>query len=69
MTTPAAPPVSPSPATLHYGDGEFAVLRPGAYVICAVSGVAIPLAALRYWSVERQEAYASPLEFMAAERG
>ena len=69
MTTPAAPPVSPSPATLHYGDGEFAVLRLGAYVICAVSGVPIPLAALRYWSVDRQEAYASPLEFMAAERG
>ena len=35
---------------------------------CAVSGVPIPLAALRYWSVERQEAYASPLEFMAAVR-
>ena len=68
MTTPASPSVSPSPATLHYGDGEFAVLRPGAYVSCAVSGVPIPLAALRYWSVERQEAYASPLEFMAAAR-
>ena len=57
-----------SEACLHYGDGEFAVLRPGAYVTCAVSGVPIPLAALRYWSVERQEAYASPLEFMAAAR-
>jgi hypothetical protein len=68
MTTPVSPPVSPSPATLHYGDGEFAVLRPGPYVTCAVSGVPIPLAALRYWSVERQEAYASPLEFMAAAR-
>jgi len=68
MTTPVSPPVSPSPATLHYGDGEFAVLRPGAYVTCAVSGVPIPLPALRYWSVDRQEAYASPLEFMAAAR-
>jgi hypothetical protein len=55
-------------AVLHYGDGEFAVLRPGAYVTCAVSGVPIPLPALRYWSAERQEAYASPLEFMAAAR-
>jgi hypothetical protein len=27
---------------------------------CAVSGAAIPLEALRYWSVTRQEAYASP---------
>ncbi len=68
MTTPAPLPASPSLATLHYGYGEFALLRPGAYVTCAVSGVAIPLAALRYWSVERQEAYASPLEFMAAAR-
>lgn len=68
MTTPAPLPASPPLATLHYGDGEFALLRPGAYVTCAVSGVAIPLAALRYWSVERQEAYASPLEFMAAAR-
>ena len=67
MTT-ASPPVSPSPATLHYGDGEFVVLRPGAYVACAVSGVPIALAALRYWSVERQEAYASPLEYMTAAR-
>ena len=58
----------PAPATLHYGDGEFAVLSAGAFVRCAVSGAAIPLAALRYWSVERQEAYASPLEFMAAAR-
>jgi hypothetical protein len=47
-------------AKLHYGDGEFAVLRPGRYVICAVSGAAVPLEALRYWSAERQEAYAGP---------
>ncbi|HAC00821.1 DUF2093 domain-containing protein [Brevundimonas naejangsanensis] len=40
-------------ASLHYGDGEFAVLSAGAFVRCAVSGVAIPLTALRYWSVER----------------
>ena len=45
------------PATLHYGDGEFAVLKPGPYVLCAVSGRPIPLEVLRYWSVERQEAY------------
>jgi hypothetical protein len=28
-------------------------------VLCAVTGEAIPLAELRYWSAERQEAYAS----------
>ena len=49
-------------AKLHYGDGEFAVLKPGRYVICAVSGAQIPLEALRYWSAERQEAYAGPEE-------
>ena len=47
-------------ATVHYGDGDFAVLRPGRYVICAVTGVKIPLEALRYWSPVLQEAYAGP---------
>lgn len=61
-------PQDPGPAaSLHYGDGEFAVLSAGAYVRCAVSGAAISLAALRYWSVERQEAYAGPREYLAAQ--
>ena len=25
--------------TLHYGDGEFVVLKPGRHVVCAVSGL------------------------------
>jgi hypothetical protein len=29
-------------------------------VLCAVTGVQIPLEALRYWSVDLQEAYANP---------
>jgi hypothetical protein len=49
-------------AKLHYGDGDFAVLKPGRYVICAVSGKQIPLEQLRYWSAARQEAYASAAE-------
>lgn len=49
-------------ATLHYGDGEYAVLKPGRTVTCAVSGRAIPLEILRYWSVSHQEAYAGPDE-------
>lgn len=49
-------------ATLHYGDGEFAVLKPGRAVTCAASGRAIPLETLRYWSVSLQEAYAGPKE-------
>ncbi len=46
------------PARLHYMAGTFRVLSPGDHVICAVTGARIPLDELRYWSVERQEAYA-----------
>ena len=49
-------------AKLHYGDGEYAVLKPGRYVICAVSGLRIPLEQLRYWSAALQEAYAGPAD-------
>lgn len=44
-------------ARLRYLDGEFQVLAPGAFVRCAVTGAEIPLDELKYWSVERQEAY------------
>jgi hypothetical protein len=47
-------------AVLEYLDGEYLVVRPGSFVICAVTGVAVPLEALRYWSVDLQEAYATP---------
>jgi hypothetical protein len=47
-------------ATLIYGPNGFRVIRPGHYVLCAVTGEQIPLEELRYWSVDRQEAYASP---------
>ncbi|MCW3846277.1 DUF2093 domain-containing protein [Sphingomonas sp. LB-2] len=47
------------PARLHYLANGFRVLTPGGHVTCAVSGEAIPLDALRYWSVARQEPYAS----------
>lgn len=49
-------------ATLHYGDGEYVVLKPGRFVTCAVSSKSIPLETLRYWSVSLQEAYAGPGE-------
>lgn len=61
--TARTPPNEPE-AALHYGDGEYAVLRPGRFVRCAVSGKPIPIEALRYWSADRQEAYAGPIEFM-----
>lgn len=47
-------------ATLRYEPNGFRVLRAGDHVLCAVSGVAIALEELRYWSVEVQEPYASP---------
>ena len=47
------------PARLHYLDGTFRILSPGDHVVCAVTGEAIAINDLRYWSVERQEAYAS----------
>lgn len=47
-------------ATLLYGPNGFRVIRPGHFVFCAVTGEPIPLEELRYWSVDRQEAYASP---------
>lgn len=45
-------------ARIRYLDGDFQVVEPGSFVTCAVTGVAIALSNLRYWSVERQEAYA-----------
>ena len=51
---------SSNEAEVKFLDGDFRVLRPGAYVRCAVTGTPIPLEELKYWSVERQEAYASP---------
>lgn len=47
-------------AKLRYLDGEYEILVPGAYVVCAVTSTHIPLEALRYWSVDLQEAYANP---------
>lgn len=47
-------------AVLEYGDGEFVILKQGSFVRCAVTGARIGLDELRYWSVDRNEAYASP---------
>lgn len=47
-------------ARLQYGPSDFRVLKAGNHVLCAVSGVPIPLEELRYWSARLQEAYASP---------
>jgi len=47
-------------AQLEYLDGEYQVVKAGSFVLCAVTGVQIPLEALRYWNVDLQEAYANP---------
>jgi len=47
-------------AKLEYLDGDYRFLRHGSFVRCAVTGQAIPVDELKYWSVARQEAYASP---------
>ncbi|MDZ7588866.1 MAG: DUF2093 domain-containing protein [Parasphingorhabdus sp.] len=46
-------------ARLQYQPNGFRLLTPGDHVICAVSGQPIMLEELRYWSVERQEPYAT----------
>ena len=46
-------------ARVHYMAGPFRVLTSGDYVTCAVTRRPIPLEELRYWSVARQEPYAS----------
>ena len=53
-------PISAGEAELEYLDGEFRILRPGAYVRCAVTAELIRLEDLRYWNVDLQEPYASP---------
>ncbi|MEO1656363.1 MAG: DUF2093 domain-containing protein [Pseudomonadota bacterium] len=44
-------------AVLRFLDADFEVIRPGRFVRCAVTDTVIPLNDLRYWSVDRQEAY------------
>ena len=54
----------PSPmageAEVKFLDGDFRIVRPGAFVRCAVTGVSVQLEELKYWSVDLQEAYATP---------
>lgn len=46
-------------ARLHYMANGHKVLSPGDHVLCAISGERIALDDLRYWSVARQQAYAT----------
>ena len=53
-------PMPAGEARVEFRDGDFRVLSPGSYVRCEVTGVAIPLDDLKYWDVDKNEAYASP---------
>ena len=55
-------------ARIHYLAGTFRLLAAGDFVRCAETGTQIPLDELRYWSVERQEAYVDAVASLAAER-
>jgi hypothetical protein len=55
-------PDMPGLAILRYRAADYQVVRPGRFVICAVSGVEIPISELAYWSEARQEAYRSAIE-------
>ncbi len=53
-------PLSVGEAEIEYLDGEFRILRTGAFVRCAATGAVIKLEDLRYWNVDLQEPYANP---------
>ena len=54
-------------ARLHYLPGTFRVLSHGDHVVCAVTRQPIPLGELKYWSVARQEPYATADASLQAE--
>lgn len=56
------------PAKLRYLDGDFQVVVPGTYVLCAITGQQIPIDELKYWSVARQEAYVDVIASFEAEK-
>jgi hypothetical protein len=56
------------PARVHYMAGTMRLLSHGDHVLCAMTGVPIPIHELKYWSVERQEAYCDAAASLEAER-
>ena len=55
-------------AKIRYLDGDYQVVEGGSYVSCAITGRAIALEDLKYWSVKRQEAYANAAASFEAEK-
>jgi len=52
------PNFTPTEATLRYMDADYVVIKQGTFVRCAITGSPIPIDDLKYWNVDRQEAYA-----------
>lgn len=57
-----------TPARVHFMAGTFRVLSNGDHVVCAITGERIALHDLKYWSVERQEAYVDAQASLKAEQ-
>lgn len=55
-------------ARIRFLDGDFQIISPGSYVICAITGKHIPIDEMKYWSVARQEAYADAAASFEAEK-
>ncbi|WP_018238937.1 DUF2093 domain-containing protein [Ensifer sp. BR816] len=55
-------------AKIRYLDGDFQIVLAGSHVVCAMTGKAIPVDELRYWSVVRQEPYIDAAASLEAER-
>ena len=55
-------------ARLQYLPSTFRMISDGDHVVCAVTGAAIPLHELRYWSVARQEPYVDAAASLQAEQ-
>ncbi|MEM6710755.1 MAG: DUF2093 domain-containing protein [Pseudomonadota bacterium] len=55
-------------AVIRYDTPEYHVLRPGEYVVCAITHERIALADLKYWSVARQEPYKDVAASVEAEQ-
>lgn len=55
-------------ARLRYLPSTFRMISDGDHVVCAVTGVAIPLHELRYWSIARQEAYVDAAASLRADQ-
>ncbi|MDK1488705.1 DUF2093 domain-containing protein [Sinorhizobium sp. 7-81] len=55
-------------AKIRYLDGDVQIVLAGSHVVCAMTGKAIPVDELRYWSVARQEPYVDAAASLEAEK-